>query len=172
MARYATSIKSQAAQLSGVNATVTVNGYIGYLGASATAGFRLRRIGVSTIFSGAITSQQIQLGVYPQTVAPSGTGLAAAIKGSPFEIWTPADPTVGMIATNAPTIGTTGPTLTTTTGPLKTITFNSQTWADVPIEAYEELVCNLGTANGIAFVNLANTLPTGCQIVLDVEYEV
>ncbi len=172
MARYAVQAKSQSAQLSGVNSTTTVNGYIGYLGASATAGFRLRRVGASCIFSGAITSQQIQLGVYNQTVAPSGTGLVAAVKGAPFEIWTPADPTVGVIVTNAITIGTTGPTLTTATGPLKTITFNSQTWVDYPIEAYEEVVCNLGTANGIAFVNLAGTLPTGCQIVLDVEYEV
>lgn len=172
MARYGVSFKSQAAQLSGVPSGVTVNGYMGYLGAAAAAGYRLRRVGLSCIFSGSITSQQIQVGVYPQTVAPVGTGLVAAVKGTPFEIWTPADPTVGAIATSATAIGTSGPTITTATGPLKTITFNSQTWVDYPIEAYEEIVCNLGTANGMAFVNLASTLPTGCQIVLDVEYEV
>jgi hypothetical protein len=174
MARYGVKMISQTAQLTGVNATTTVNGYLGYLGGSATSGFRLRRVGMSCTFTGSITSQQIVVSLYPQTVAPAGTGLAAAVKGTPFETWTPADPTTGVIATTATTIGTTGPTITTGTGPLKTWTFNSQTWLDYPIEAYEEVVSAIGTANGLAFVTIGPQaqLPAGCAIVLDIEYEV
>src|SRR4249920_2788237 len=148
MARYSVSIVSQTAQLAGVPAGTTVNGYMGYWGASATAGFRLRRVtlGVRTNVGGVPTSQQITVAVYRQTVAPAGTGLAAAVLGQPLETWTPqTDPTVGMIATTATTIGTTGPTLATP--PIKTLTLNTQTGWDYPWEFTEEMVCALATAN-------------------------
>lgn len=173
MARYAVSIESQTAQLSGVNATTTVNGYIGYWGASATAGFRLRRVilGMRTTTAIVPTSQQIQVGIYRQTTAPAGTGLAAAVLGQAHETWTlQTDPTVGMIATTATTIGTTAPVLAT--NPLYKLDFNSQSGWDVPFEMPEDLICNLGTANGIAFVNLSNTLPAGHILTLSVEIEV
>src|SRR6266571_4523912 len=114
MARYSTSVVSQTAQLAGVNVTTTVNGYIGYWGGSATSGFRLRRLQIGVLTTTAIvpTSQQFSVAIYRQTVAPSGTGLAAAVLGQPLETWTPqTDPTVGLIVTTATTIGTTGPTL-------------------------------------------------------------
>jgi hypothetical protein len=89
MARYGATLLSQAAQLAGVNATTTVNGYLGYWGASATAGFRLRRLQLGVIAGASVpTSQQISVGVYRQTVAPAGTGLAAAVLGQPYETWT------------------------------------------------------------------------------------
>jgi hypothetical protein len=113
MARYGASILSQAAQLSGVNATTTVNGYMGYWGGSATSGFRLRRLQLGVIAGASVpTSQQISVGVYRQTVAPAGTGIAAAVLGQAYETWTPqTDPTAGVFAITATTIGTTGPTL-------------------------------------------------------------
>jgi hypothetical protein len=49
MARYGATLLSQANQLAGVNATTTVNGYLGYWGASATAGYRLRRLQLGVI---------------------------------------------------------------------------------------------------------------------------
>jgi hypothetical protein len=174
MARYATTVVSQTAQLAGVNATTTVNGYIGYTGASATAGFRMRRItvGVRTTTASVPTSQQITVGLYRQTVAPAGTGLAAAQLGGALETHTlQTDPTVGTIVTTATTIGTTGPTLTTAT-PLHSVTFNSQSTVDFPLEFLEELVVGIGTANGLAYVNIGNTLPAGHLIVLSLEYEV
>jgi hypothetical protein len=92
MARYGASILSQAAQLAGVNATTTVNGYMGYWGASATAGFRLRRLQLGVIAGASVpTSQQISVGVYRQTVAPAGTGIAAAVLGSAVRDPHPAD---------------------------------------------------------------------------------
>lgn len=173
MARYATSIVSQTAQLAGLNATTTVNGYLGYWGASATAGFRLRRVtlGIRTTSASVPTSQQYTVEIHRQTVAPAGTGLAAAVLGQPLETWTPqTDPTVGLIATTATTIGTTGPTLTA--APIKTLTLNTQTGWDYPWEFTEEMVCAIGTANGFGFVNIGNTLPAGHLITLDVEIEV
>jgi hypothetical protein len=172
MARYGATLLSQAAQLSGVNATTTVNGYLGYWGASATAGYRLRRLQLGVIAGATVpTSQQISVGVYRQTVAPAGTGLAAAVLGQPYETWTlQTDPTVGIIATTATTIGTTGPTLAA--NPIAVIPFNTQATMDLPYEFIEELICPLGTANGFAFVNIGNTLPPSHSIRLNVEIEV
>lgn len=172
MARYGATLLSQAAQLAGVNTTTTVNGYLGYWGASATAGFRLRRLQLGVIAGGTVpTSQQISVGIYRQTVAPAGTGLAAAVLGQPYETWTlQTDPTVGIIATNATTIGTTGPTLAA--NPIAVIPFNTQSTLDLPYEFIEEMICPLGTANGFAFVNIGNTLPGAHSIRLNVEIEV
>ena len=171
MARYSTSGLSQAAQLSGVNATTTVNGYLGYWGGSATAGFRVRRLNMGVIAGGTVpTSQQISVGIYRQTVAPSGTGLAAAVLGQALETWTPVDPTTGLIMTTAATIGTTGPTLAA--NPLYVIPFNTQSNQEEQWEFTDELVCAIGTANGIAFVNIGNTLPGSHSIRLNVEIEV
>ena|SRR6266567_366589 len=171
MARYGASIVSQAAQLSGVNATTTVNGYMGYWGASATSGFRLRRLQLGTKTpAGVPTSQQIAVGIFRQTVAPSGTGIAAAVAGQAVETWTPVDPTAGVFAITAVTIGTTGPTLAA--NPIAVIPFNTQSTLDLPYEFIEEYVCAIGTANGFAFVNMENTLPASHQIRLNVEIEV
>jgi hypothetical protein len=172
MARYGATLLSQATQLSGVNATTTVNGYMGYWGGSATSGFRLRRLSLGTKTpAGVPTSQQIGVGIFRQTVAPAGTGIAAAVLGQPLETWTPqTDPTAGIFAITATTIGTTGPTLAA--NPITVIPFNTQTTLDVPYEFIEELVCAIGTANGFAFVNMDNTLPASHQIRLNVEIEV
>jgi hypothetical protein len=172
MARYGATLLSQAAQLAGVNATTTVNGYLGYWGASATAGYRLRRLQLGVIAGASVpTSQQISVGVYRQTVAPAGTGLAAAVLGQPYETWTlQTDPTVGIIATTATTIGTTGPTLAA--NPIAVIPFNTQSTLDLPYEFIEELICPIGTANGFAFVNIGNILPSAHSIRLNVEIEV
>lgn len=173
MARYSTSVVSQTAQLAGVNATTTVNGYIGYWGAAAAAGFRLRRLKIGVLTTSAVvpTSQQFAVGVYRQTVAPAGTGLAAAVLGQPLETWTPqTDPTTGLIVTTATTIGTTGPTLAA--NPLDTLPANTQSFLDVPYDYIEELTCAIGTANGIAFVNIGNTLPAGHFIKITATIEV
>lgn len=173
MARYSVAMESQSAQLGGVPSGLTVNGYIGYWGASATAGYRLRRVffGVRTATAVPPTSQQVQVGLYRQTVAPAGTGLAAAVLGIPQEIWTPqTDPTVGVIAATATAIGTTGPTIGA--NPMHKWDFNTASAWDVPTELPEEIVCNLGTANGLAFVNLGPTLPTGHILTVSLEIEV
>jgi hypothetical protein len=162
MARYSASVSSQTAQLTGVPVTTTVNGYIGYWGGSATSGFRLRRlkIGMLTTAAAVPTSQQYAIAIHKQTVAPSGTGLAAAVLGQALETYTPqTDPTTGIIVTTAATIGTTGPTIAAV--PIDTIPLNSQSYVDVPWDYIEEVTCAIGTANGIAFVLMGGSpLPT------------
>lgn len=172
MARYSASVVSQTAQLAGMNSGTTVNGYIGYLGAGSGSGFRLRRVtlGVRTTTASVPTSQQYTVEIHRQTVAPAGTGLATAVVGQALETWVPADPTAGLIATTATTIGTTAPTVTATA--IKALTLNTQTGWDYPFEFMEELICSSGTANGIAFVNIGNTLPAGHLITVDCEWEV
>jgi hypothetical protein len=171
VARYATTGLSQPGQLAGVNATTTVNGYLGYWGGSATSGFRLRRFNAGVIAGGTVpTSQQISIGIYRQTVAPAGTGLAAAVLGQALETWTPVDPTTGLIMTTAITIGTTGPTLNANA--LYTIPFNTQANQEEWWEPPNDFVNAIGTANGIAFVNIGNTLPGSHSIRLNIEIEV
>jgi hypothetical protein len=173
VARYKSSIVSQTAQIAGTPSGVTVNGYVGYLGASATAGYRLRRVtyGLQTTTAAAITAGQITLAIYKQTVAPVGTGLAATVVGVSGESWVPADPTAGFISTTATTIGTTGPTIGATPWDRRPV--NTQITLDVPYEFQEELVVQPGTANGLAFVIVGVPgLPSLSQLVIDVEYEV
>jgi hypothetical protein len=179
MARYVGRIVSQTAQLGGLPSGTTVNGYMGYWGASATSGFRLRRItdiGVLLATGGAPTSAQLTLAVYRQTVAPAGTGIAATVAGLAMETWTPVDPTAGIFAITAATIGTTGPTLSSTT-PVAAATINTQSSRDVPIEFTEELIVGTGTANGFGFVILnasgtGTTLPANHFVTLTIEVEV
>lgn len=171
MARYTTAIASQAAMPAGMPVTTTVNGYIGYWGAGASAGFRLRRLIIGVRAGASVpTSQQVTIELHRQTVAPAGTGLAAAVLGQAQETWVPADPTVGMIATTAGTIGTTGPTLTA--APLHVITFNTQSGYDVPAEFLDEIVIGSGAANGIAFVNIGNALPASHFYTISATIEV
>lgn len=171
MARYSLAFLSQSGQLSGVPAGLTVNGYLGYLGAGTSAGFRLRELKLGFVSgAGVPVSQNIRVGLFRQTVAPAGTGLAAAIVGVAEETFVPADPTVGFIATTATAIGTTGPTIGAT--PFDSITVNAQSgWAE-PYEFPDDFMVAAGTANGIALVNLAATLNSGVQIVGTIKYEV
>jgi hypothetical protein len=164
---------SQAAQLGGVNATTTVNGYLGSWVGSATSGFRLRRLQLGVIAGASVpTSQQIDIAIFRQTVTPAGTGLTT-VAGTAMESHTPqTDPTGGLIVTTATTIGTTGPTLTAPTAPPVVYTFNTQSTLDVPIEFMEEFIVGIGANAGIGFVNFTNALPAAHKIRLTAEIEV
>lgn len=171
MARYKARIESQAAQLAGLPVTTTVNGYVGYFGASATAGFRLRKVSLGVRTTGVPTSQGLTVGLFRQTVAPVGTGLAAAVVGQAGETWVPADPTAGFIATTATAIGTTGPTLAA--APLWEWSINTQSSWTEPFEFLDELVCAIGTANGFAFVLLGTAaLPAAHILTISADVEV
>lgn len=175
MARYSTTIVSQAGQTSGLNSGLTVNGYLGYWGAAAGSGFRLRRVvlGVRTTTLTVPTSQQYSVSIHRQTTAPAGTGVGTAQPGQANEFWTPTDPTGGIFPITAAAIGTTAPVVTT--APLHTVTLNTQTALDVAFEFMEEIVCPTGTANGIAFVIGGPTgyaLPANHVLTVDATIEV
>jgi hypothetical protein len=80
MGRFKAAIESQAAQLAGVNATTTLNGYFAACVAGASANFKLRRLilGVRA-GAGVPTSQQVTVAIYKQTVRASGTGIANTV---------------------------------------------------------------------------------------------
>lgn len=169
MSRFSGQFVSQTAVLAGVNATTTANGYLGALVAGAAANFKIRRL-VFGVTAGASvpTSQQVSVGVYRQTVRATGSGLSN-LAGLPLDPRGAATAISGLDITTATTFGTNGPTLAA--NPLYRFSFNTQTGWDLPYEFLEELICDQGTANGIAFVNLTNALPASHFYTVTAEWE-
>jgi hypothetical protein len=168
MGRFTLVAESQVAQLSGVNATTTVNGVIGSLVAGAAANYKLRRVKCGMrAGTSAIADQQITIALYRQTVRAVGTGLTNIV-GTNMDSNGSATAIGGFDVSTAATIGTTGWTLTTK---LDEWSFNAKVGLDLPWEFMEEFVCPLGTANGFAFVNIGNTLPASGLVTLGIEWE-
>lgn len=168
MSRYSGQFVSQTAVLSGVNATTTANGYLGAWVAGASANFKIRRLQFGVIAGASVpTSQQVSIGVYRQSVRAVTAGLTN-LAGLPLDPRGAASATSGLDIVTATTLGT-GPTLAA--NPLVRVTFNTQSMLDLPYELLEELICDQGTANGLAFVNLGNGLPASHQYVVTVEVE-
>lgn len=168
MARFAAGVESQAAQPAGAPSGVTFNGYFAALVAGAANGYVLRRIvlGVRTT-SGTVSSQQQTVELRRQTVRVAGTGFSTTT-GVNTELYTTASGITGIDITTAAAAGTTGPTVG---NPLHKFTFNTQTGWDLPAELLEQWTCLLGTANGLAFVNIGNALPANHIYTLSLEWE-
>jgi hypothetical protein len=173
MARYSAAVESQAAQLAGLPVTTTFNGYFAAIVAGAAANFKLRRIMLGVRAGASVpTSQQMTVQVHRQTVRVAGTGFSTNTgtnldpRGAPSVIQ-------GIDYTTAATAGTTGPTLTgAITAPFfKLPSFNTQSGLDIPAEFLEEVMCDQGTANGLAFVNVGNALPASHLFTLSLEWE-
>ena len=107
------------------------------------------------------TSQQIVLGINRVTTAGTtpGGGMTAE----------KLDPNSAAAGATFKTTYATPPT--TSSNDLFRVAFNSQSGADLPWEAVEELVVTAGTANGLAFINRDNALPASHKIVLSCEWE-
>jgi hypothetical protein len=169
MGRFKGSVESQAAQLAGVPATTTFNGYFAAIVAGAAANLKLRRLILGVRAGAAVpTSQQMTIGVYRQTVRAVGTGFST-VTGLAMDPRGAATAITGIDVTTAATAGTTGPTIAA--NPMERISFNTQSGVDLPYELLEEFICDQGTANGIAFVNLGNALPASHLFTLSAEWE-
>ncbi len=158
MSRQVASVESQAAQLAGAPVTTTFNGYFAAAIPGASANYKLRRllIGVRGP-AGSVTSDQHTIGIFRQTVRVVGTGFATTTFQSEDPRGVAAQAT-GIDATTAATAGTTGPTVNA--NPMHRLTFNTQGYEDVPFEFPDDMfICDQGTANGLALVNLGNALP-------------
>jgi hypothetical protein len=170
MARFATAIESQAAQPAGAPSGTTFNGYFAAVVAASAVGFVLRRSIIGVRAGASVpTSQQMTVGLYRQTVRAAGTGLSNQA-GVNCGLETTTDPTSGVDYTTAATAGTTGPTIGAT--PLHKFSFNTQSAFDIPAELLEQWIVLLGTANGLAFVNIGNALPASHLFTLSLEWEV
>lgn len=170
MGRFSAVAESQAAQLAGQPVTTTFNGYFFGIRSGAAANFKLRRLIVGIRAGGSVpTSQQVTVAVQRQTVAAVGTGITLATAGQRLDPQSAASAIAGFDVTTAATAGTTGPTLTA--APMYEMTFNTQSAMDVPFEFLEEFLTPVGTANGLALVNIGNTLPAAHLFTVSAEWE-
>ncbi len=169
MARFALAVESQAAQPAGLPVTTTFNGYFAAVCAGAANGFVLRRAFLGVRAGASVpTSQQMTVGLWRQTVIPTSTGFTTTA-GVNCELYTTTSGIAGVLVTTAATANTTGPTIGAQ--PLHKWSFNTQSGLDIPAELLEQWTCNLGTANGLAFVNIGNALPTSHLFTLSCEWE-
>lgn len=169
MGRFMAAVESQTAQLAGTPVTTTFNGYFAAVVAGASANFKLRRVILGVRAGASVpTSQQMTVAIYRQTVRVVGTGFTT-ITGQALDPRGAATAITGVDVTTATTAGTTGPTIGA--NPLARLSFNTQSAMDVPAELLEEWICDQGTANGIAFVNIGNALPASHLFTLTTEWE-
>jgi hypothetical protein len=130
--------------------------------AGASANFKLRRVILGCRAGAAVpTSQQIEVEVVRATARGTATATSTP------QALDPRSAASGI--TGLDTTWSVAPTLAA--NDLMRLTFNSQSGMDVPAELLEELICDQGTANGIAFRNKANALPAGHILTLTVEHE-
>jgi hypothetical protein len=164
VARYATNIESVAAIVATAPTGATANALFANLNASATAGYKLRRVTLGCIAGAAVpTSQQVSVGFVRTTARGTATTTLVPTKLDPS---TPAAEITGL-----DTAWSAVPTATWTPPYLYQVTFNTQSGVDLPFELLEEMVCAIGVANGIAFINLDNALPASHKLTVTVEHE-
>jgi hypothetical protein len=169
MGRFKAAVESQAGQLAGVPSGTTFNGYFAAIPAGAAANYKLRRV-ILGVRAGATvpTSQQMTVAIYRQTVRAAGTGFSTVV-GQNMDSRGAASAITGVDITTAAAAGTTGPTIGA--NPFDRISINTQAGADLPWELLEEMMCDQGTANAWAFVNIGNALPAAHLFTLGVEWE-
>lgn len=154
MARYVQTVESAG----GLGAGVTFANIV----AAAGAGFKLRRI-ILGCRAGAVvpTSQQVTVALFRATARGTQTANSAGIALDPNS---PSSAISGV-----DTAWSVNPTLAAAA--LARFSFNTQGGIDVPYEFMEEMICAVGTANGLALQNIANALPTGHLITASLEWE-
>jgi len=152
MSRFQFNVTSSAALAASTN--------FAYLMAASGGGFKLRRmtLGVVTNTATVPTSQQVVVAVYRVTAMTSPGGAPTVNQLDPNSNANTATP----YTTGTPTLGSAA------SWP---IPFNTQSGVDLPWELLEEWVCTKGIANGFAWQNTTNALPSGHQLVLSVEWE-
>jgi hypothetical protein len=169
MGRFAAAVESQAAQAAGTPVTTTFNGYFAAVVAGASANYKLRRVKVGVRAGASVpTSQQMTIAAYRQTVRPVGAGFST-VAGGALDPRGAATAITGVDITTATTAATTGPTIGA--NPLDRWSFNTQSTLDLPYEFLEEFICDQGTANGIALVNIGNALPASHLFTVAFEWE-
>lgn len=165
MARFLSNVTSTTALVASAPSGANANALFASLVAGANAGYKLRRLTLGVIAgTGAPTSQQVSVGLVRTTARGTATGTNAPKALDPNSLQTSS-------ITGLDTTWSTVPTATWTAPFLYQVTFNTQSGVDLPFELLEELICAVGSANGIAFVNLTNALPTGHAYTLSVEHE-
>lgn len=165
MARFVSNVTSVTALVATAPSGATANALFANLNASANAGFKLRRVTLGVIAgTGAPTSQQVSVGLVRTTARGTATTTNAPKAIDPNSLQTSSITGLDVAWSAVPTATWTAPYL-------YQVTFNTQSGVDLPFELLEELVCGTGVANGIAFINVGNALPTAHSYTLSVEHE-
>jgi hypothetical protein len=163
MARFNSTVESVTAIVATAPSGANANALFASVVSGASQGFKLRRVTLGVrAGTGAPTSQQVTVALVRTTAR--GTATTTNTPGK-------LDPNTASGVTGVDTAWSTVPTATWTAPYLYETTFNTQSGVDLPWELLEELVCASGTANGIAFINVGNALPTAHLYTLAVEWE-
>ena len=154
MARYSQTVESATALVAGVTFANLVAG--------SANNFKLRRVKLGCrAGTGAPTSQQVTVGIFRATARGTASSTSAGLALDPRS--------AASVSTGLDTAWSVNPTLAA--APIDKISINDQSAADVPYELLEEMICDQGTANGLAFQNIGKALPTGHLLTLSVEWE-
>lgn len=165
MARFISTVESTTAIVATAPSGANANALFGNLVAGANAGYKLRRVTLGVrAGTGAPTSQQLTVAMVRTTARGTATATNAPKAMDPNSLQTSS-------ITGIDTAWSTVPTATWTAPYLYEVSFNSQSGVDLPFELLEELICAVGTANGIAFLNVGNALPTAHLYSLSCEHE-
>ncbi len=169
MARYLSTAESSTALVATAPSGGSANALFASLVGSVVAGqpLKLRRITLGVrAGTGAPTSQQVTVGLVRQTArgTQTTTNGPKALDGSNGA--TASSPGLDVAWSTVPTATWTSPYL-------YEVSFNTQAAVDLPFELLEELTIApaASNANGIAFFNIGNTLPTSHLYTLSVEWE-
>jgi hypothetical protein len=169
MGRFRMTAESQTAQLAGTPSGTTFNGYFAAVCAGAAQNFKLRRLFIGVRAGASVpTSQQMTVAAYRQTVIPTSTGFTTVVglnKDPRGNVSTIA----GLLITTATAANTTGPTIGANA--LDKWSFNTQIGLDIPYEFLDEFICDQGTANGLALVNIGNALPSAHLFTVAADWE-
>lgn len=164
MARYNATVESAAAIPATAPSGGTANALFAALVAGATMGVKIRRVTLGVRAGASVpTSQQLTVAMVRTTARGTATTTTAGNKMDPNS--------AAAGATGLDVAWSTVPTATWTAPYLFETSFNSQSGVDLPFELLEELIIAAGTANGIAFINVGNTLPASHLYTLAIEWE-
>jgi hypothetical protein len=163
VARFTSTVESGTAIVATAPSGASANALFASIVAAASQGFKLRRVVLGVrAGTGAPTSQQVTVAA----VRTTARGTATATNTP-----TALDPNTASQVTGVDTAWSTVPTATWTAPYLWEVSFNTQSGIDAPFELLEELVCTKGTANGIAFINVGNALPTSHLYTASFEWD-
>jgi hypothetical protein len=165
MARFISTVESTTAIVATAPSGANANALFANLNASAAAGYKLRRVTLGCrAGTGAPTSQQLTVAIVRTTARGTATTTNAPKAMDPNRLQTSSITGLDVAWSAVPTATWTAPYL-------YEVTFNSQSGVDLPFELLEELICGIGVANGLAFVNIGNALPTAHLFSLSCEHE-
>lgn len=165
MARFVSTVESATALPATAPSGAAAGALFANLAASANAGYKLRRMTFGVRAGASVpTSQQITVGLVRITGRGTATTTNAPKALDPNSLQTSS-------ITGLDVAWSAVPTATWTTPYFYEFSFNTQSGVDLPAELMEEWIVGLGAGNGMGFINVGNSLPTGHLITASLIHE-